>query len=268
MNKQYDIQLDRHEAKYIIPPSYVPQIREFIRPFCVPDSHGSGDFPEYVVTTLQLDSPSLSLYHAKEWEVVNRFKLRARTYGINPNVPVFLEVKRKYRGCIQKSRACIPIDAWNANIIKRPESAPVFWSKKEASAYLEFIRLTKLIGAEPVTLIRYTREAYVGKIDHYARVTFDRNLMYQPTREWDLTGKGRRWFSMDTGLAQNKSNRYSGVVLELKTLSDAPQWMIDLVMEFDLVRTGNCKYTTAVGLESMFRGTPELPFYAMEMMTY
>ena len=268
MNNLYDIQLDRHEAKYIIPPWYVPQIREFIRPFCIPDSHGFGDFPEYEITTLQLDTPSLSLYHAKEWEVVNRFKLRARVYGSNPNGPVFLEVKRKSRGCIHKSRACIPIEVWMANIIKNPESAPVFWSKKEESAYLEFIRLVKMIGAEPVTLIRYKREAYMGKIDHYARVTFDRNLMYQPTREWDLNGEGKRWFSMDTGLVQNKMNRYSGIVLELKTLSDAPQWMIDLVMEFDLVRTGNCKYTTAVELESIFRGTSEMPFYAMDLMTY
>ncbi len=268
MSNHYDIELDRHEAKYVIPPSYVPKIRDFIQPFCVPDSHGSDDLHEYVVTTLQLDSPSLSLYHAKELEVVNRFKIRARTYGSNPNDPVFLEIKRKFRGCIHKSRACIPADAWNADIIKRPEIVTTFWSKKEEFAYLEFIRLVKLIGAEPVALVRYTREAYMGKIDHYARVTFDRNLMYQPTREWDLKGENKRWFSMDTGLAQNKMNRYSGVILELKTLSDAPQWMIDLVTAFDLVRTGNCKYATAVGLEAMFRGTPEMPFFATELMTY
>jgi hypothetical protein len=268
MDKQYEIQLDRHEAKYIIPPSYAPLIREFIRPFCLPDPHGQGDFPEYIVTTLQLDSPSLSLYHAKEREMVNRFKIRARTYGDDPADPVFLEIKRKYRGCIYKSRACIPREAWNRSVIRHPETAPVFWSKKEAAAYVEFIRLVKLLGAEPVVLVRYTREAYFGKIDHYARVTFDRNLLYQPTRSWDVSGEGKRWYSMDTSLAQNKMNRYSGIILELKTLRDAPQWMVDMVMEFDLVRTGNCKYATAVELESVFRGTPQMPSYAMELITY
>ena len=32
--ERFDIQLDRHEAKYVIPPSLIPEIREFIRPFC------------------------------------------------------------------------------------------------------------------------------------------------------------------------------------------------------------------------------------------
>jgi SPX domain protein involved in polyphosphate accumulation len=267
MDRQYDIRLERYEAKYIVPPWYVPQIREFIRPFCIPDPHGQGTFPEYVITTLQLDSPSLSLYHAKEWEVVSRFKLRARTYGTDSKAPVFLEIKRKMRSCIYKSRACIPLESWKKNIINNPGSVSPFWSKSEELAYLDFIRLVKLIGAEPVTLIRYTREAYIGAIDHYARVTFDRNLAYQPTRSWDLTGEGKRWFSMDTGLVQNKMNRYSGIILELKTLNDTPQWMIDLVEEFNLVRTGNCKYTTAVGLESAFRGIPEMPFYLTELLT-
>lgn len=264
-----DIQLDRHEAKYIIPPSLVPRIRAFIAPFCEPDSHGRGDPPEYDITTLQLDSPALSLYHAKEWDLVDRFKLRARTYGSGPREPVFLEVKRKFGGCISKLRACIPREEWSAEKITHPgKTRLAFRSRQEESAYLEFIRLTQLIGAEPVVLIRYTREAYFGRMDHYARVSFDRALMYQPTRTWDISGVGKRWFSIDCSLAQNKDYRFSGVVLELKTLGDAPQWMVDLVMHFGLVRTGNCKYATAVALESLFRGSPPAPAFAYENLRF
>jgi len=269
MNPQYDVELDRHEAKYIIHPSLVPRIREFIKPFCAPDHHGHGDPPEYVITTLQLDSPSLSLYHAKELDALNRFKLRIRTYGNAPTDLVFLEVKKKFRGCVQKSRASLPREVWREDLITNPRSAPwCFWSKKQESAYLEFIRLARLIGAQPVLLIRYTRESYFGTADHYARVTFDRHLMYQPTRRWDLSGAHGKWFNMDTSLAQDKDNRYSGVVLELKTLSDAPQWMMDVVMEFDLVRVGNCKYSMALGLESLFRGSPQVPLYATELLSH
>ena len=70
---RFDIQLDRHEAKYVIPRGLVAEIREFIRPFCEPDPHCSGDPPEYVITTLQLDSPTMALHYAKENEAVNRF---------------------------------------------------------------------------------------------------------------------------------------------------------------------------------------------------
>lgn len=266
--KTYEVQLDRHEAKYIIPPSYVPKIREFIAPFCQPDKYGRGDPPEYTITTLQLDTPSLSLYHAKEWDVVNRFKLRIRTYGDDTPL-VFLEVKRKFGGCISKLRAAIPKENWCVDVITKPGKMPLtFWSRSQETAYLEFVRLVQLTGSRPVMRIRYIREAHFGKNDHYARISFDRALMYQPTQSWELSGEGKRWFSMDGSLAQNKGYRFSGVVLELKTLSDAPQWMLDVVNEFGLVRTGNCKYATGVALESLFRGTPEPPGFASEVFAF
>jgi hypothetical protein len=266
---RFDIQLDRHEAKYIIPRALVAEIREFIRPFCEPDPHCSGDPPEYVITTLQLDSPSMALHHAKEYEAVNRFKLRVRTYG-DPvgSAPVFMEVKRKIRGTIVKSRTMVPFNAWSKGLILDPMIDLQFKSPKEELGFLEFKRLAMEIGARPAVLIRYTRESYFGKYEHYARVTFDRCLLYHPTTSWDDWGRGGRWIPMDSILAQNKRFTFSGVVLELKTLSDAPQWMIDLVMHFGLARTGNCKYSTAVWLESIFRGTPASPHYASDLTTW
>lgn len=264
---KFDISLDRHEAKYIIPKSLVPRIREFIRPFCDPDPHTKGDPPGYVITTLQLDAPNLALHHAKENEALSRFKLRVRTYGEPGDNPVFLEVKRKIRGTIIKSRTSIPPEAWGEDLIRNAKTDLIFKSMKEEEGFLEFKRLTLEIGARPVILLRYTRESYFGTIDHYARVTFDRNLLYQPTSSWDSWGRNRRWRQMDSSLAQNKMYPFSGVVLELKTLSDVPQWMIDLVMEFELVRTGNCKYSTAIWLESLFRGTPTPPVYAIDLFS-
>lgn len=266
---RFDIQLDRHEAKYVIPRSLVSEIREFIRPFCEPDPHCSGDPPEYVITTLQLDSPSMALHYAKEWESVNRFKLRVRTYG-DPvgSAPVFMEVKRKIRGTIIKSRTMVPFNVWSKGLIANVMVDLRFKSPKEELGFLEFKRLAMEIGARPAILIRYTRESYFGKYEHYARVTFDRHLLYQPTTSWDAWGRGGRWMPMDSVLAQNKTFPFSGVVLELKTLSDAPQWMIDLVMHFGLARTGNCKYSTAVWLESIFRRTPASPNYASDLTTW
>lgn len=264
----FDIQLDRHEAKYIIPPHYVPEVREYIRPFCEPDPNGRGSPPEYVITTIQLDSPSLTLHHAKELEAVNRFKLRVRTYGVPGSSPVFLEVKRKIRGTIIKSRTSLPFAVWNRDLIHSTQLNLTFKSPKEEVGFLEFVRLVREIGAEPIVLIRYTRESYFSTRDRYARISFDRKLLYQPTDSWENWGEGRRWFNMDNCLAQNKQYRFSGVVMEIKSLSDTPQWMIDLVRHFDLVRTGNCKYSTAVWQESLFRGTPVLAPYAADLLLW
>lgn len=265
---KFDIQLDRHEAKYVIQPRMMADIRDFIRPFCERDPHGIGNPPEYRITTLQLDNTDYSLHLARDREVTARFKLRARIYGEPGDTPVFLEVKRKIRGAILKTRAKVPFEAWGEDLIRSLKLTLQFKSRNEENAFLEFVRLTREIGAEPKVLIRYIRESYFGVNDRYARVTFDRQLEYQPTRSWTSWGRGGHWRTIDTPMVQNKAQSFSGVVLELKTLSDAPQWMIDLVRHFHLERTGHCKYCNAVWQESMFTGDPEPPSYAFDLLTW
>jgi len=251
-----DLLIERHEAKYIIPKSMVAEIREWIRPFCIPDPYSKGDPPEYLITTLQLDSPNLALHHAKEHESLNRFKLRVRTYPLDDRAPVFLEVKRKLKGVIVKSRVAVPAEAWGEELVYNPRVKLDFRSDREVVSFLEFVRLAREIGARPVVWLRYTRESHWGMTDHYAKVTFDRHLCYQPARSWDSWGKDGDWLQMDSSFAQGKDLPFSGVVLELKTCSSAPRWMVELTREFDLVRTGNCKYSTALWTEGLFRGTP------------
>ncbi len=263
--------LQRHEAKYVIPPELVPEIIDYITPFCVPDKNGQGPHGEYIINTLQLDSPDLALHYAKEREACERFKLRIRTYGTErSDCPVFLEVKQKSGHVIIKRRVSIDAALWSKDIVLRPEMMPDFTSPEQKDNYLTFVRLVKEIGAEPTVLIRYTRKSFVGKCDNYARVTFDRRLLYQPADKdnWDLWGKGKVWHCMDSALYQRKNFDFSGVILELKTLNDAPQWMIDTVIKFNLERMGNCKYSTALWAESIFRGTPSNIFGMQDEMLF
>ena len=39
--------------------------------------------------------------------------------------------------------------------------------------YLDFLRLNQEIGGQPVLMIQYERESYMGRLEQYARVTFD-----------------------------------------------------------------------------------------------
>ncbi len=247
-----DVDLERYEAKYLVHPRVVLRIRQFIEPFCEPDRHAAGSTPEYVVTTLQLDSPDLALYRAKEEEALNRFKLRVRTYGLEGRHPVFLEVKRKIKGVIAKSRVAMPFSEWGPDACLRPPRGLAFTSSDQAAAYWEFVRLTNELGARPTVLLRYHRESYLGTNDRYARVTFDRRLCYRVARSWDLLPAGGGWWSMDSALAMR--HPYSGVILELKTFGDAPVWMVDLTERFNLVRIGFSKYYNAMRSELLFSG--------------
>lgn len=252
---KHQVELERYEAKYIVRLEQVPQIREFIRPFVIDDPNAVGFPPEYVVTTLQLDSFDRSLFFAKQWEALNRFKLRVRTYDLDGSRPVFMEIKRKIKGTIVKSRVTLPPDVFSKELIYNTNLLPKLKSKQEETNFLGFVRLVKEIDAEPVARIRYTRESYLGKYDHYSRVTFDRAMCYQMAhfQDWRILDAPGRWWRMDTPTALNRD--FSGVILELKTFSDTPKWMVELTERFDLVRIGFCKYFTALRLESLFEGT-------------
>lgn len=244
--------LDRHEAKYLIHPRQVPSIRAFVEPFCMPDRHAPPDHPEYVVTTLQLDTHDGALYRAKETEAINRFKLRVRTYGLDGTCPVFLEIKRKIKGVISKSRVPVPSSYWTEALWNDPIANMPPLPARHQHNYIEFFRLVRELGATPKVLLRYHRESYMGTNDLYSRLTIDRRLCYRPARDWMLMPERGPWWCIDTEGAM--STPFSAMILELKTYAEAPLWMVDLTERFDLVRSGFSKYYNAMRCESLFYG--------------
>lgn len=263
-NKQ-DI-VNRFESKYLIPRELVPEIRDFIGPFTRPDPHGKGMPPEYTITTLQMDTPQLSFHHAKEWEAVDRFKLRVRTYGDIGSSPIFTEIKAKYRDTIIKTRSQIPFDSWNRQFVYSSELPRVFKNEKQEIDFLKFKTMAIETGAVPALLVRYTRESYIGTLDHYLRVTFDRGLQYQPTDSWTDFGRSGLWRCMDSAEAQGQE--FSAIVLEVKTLFETPLWVMDMVERFQLKKGGNCKYSTGIWREGLFRGIPDAKESTLEMLDW
>ena len=259
MAAQGDI-VSRYESKYIIPRSLVPEIREFVRPFCEPDPNTRGNPPEYVITTLQLETPSYALHYAKEDELDARFKMRVRTYGEIGTAPIFAEIKAKFERTIVKVRSCVPFDKWGPELIYGTRVPPIFKNKKQEIDFLQFRRVVWETAAHPETLVRYTRDSYIGVVDDYVRITFDRKLQYQRTDSWTDFGRSGDWRSMDSVTAQGFGLPYSGVVLEVKTYNTVPTWVVELVKRFDLQRSGNCKYSTAIWREGAFMGYPSTNF--------
>ena len=257
--------LTRYESKYIIPREFVPKIREFIKPFCIADSHAKKSFPpEYSITTLQLDTPDYSFHYAKEWEAVNRFKLRIRTYGEIESAPIFTEVKAKLENTIIKNRVAIPFSEWSKDTLFGMQLPQCLKTDKQVHDFLQFKRLVWETHAKPMALVRYTRESYVGIIDSYARVTMDHRLKYQMSDSWTDFGRSGTWRAMDSSEAQGFGLPYSGVVLELKTLAHVPTWIQDMVERFELKKSGNCKYSTAIWREGSFRGYPDTNDFTKE----
>lgn len=252
----------RYEAKYLVPREMVPEVRAFISPFTRRDPYAHGEPPEYTITTLQFDTPEYALHCAKEWEALHRFKLRVRTYGRTGSAPVFTEIKAKLESTIHKWRVCIPFDQWGKDMVLGAAVPRCFRSYHQENDFLQFKRLVWELAARPVLLVRYIRESHVGNVDRYARVTFDRRMEYQMTDSWGGFGRDGLWRNMDSTMSQGGGLPYSAVVLEVKTLSHAPVWVMDMVERFQLKRCGFCKYSAALWREGLFRRQPAMgPVY-------
>jgi SPX domain protein involved in polyphosphate accumulation len=190
----------------------------------------------YTITSLYFDTEAYQTYWDKEQEVPVRFKLRVRTYGNECDGPVKVEVKRRFNEVSLKSRAEVPPETWPLLL-----RAPVNGS---ASKLDDFILLTQTLGARPKMLVRYQRQAFTSRIDRYVRITFDRRLLYQPTGAYDLKGGANNWRSNDGPRSLDEPG--SWVILELKFMTRAPVWLVDLVRRFGLIRRGFSKYCSAV----------------------
>ena len=235
-----ETQIERYEMKYRIPPRLVGPIRDRIRRYCVPDRAGDGG--RYLISSLYVDSPRRRLYRDTMDRVPKRFKLRIRRYV---GSPAFVEIKRRIKNIVQKSRAPVAADLWPAVFHDPRRLHEAQLSEKHQSTLVEFTNKCLALGAEPSALVRYEREAWFSTTDDYARVTFDHRLMTARPMDWSVpVDEPIGWQPID--LPARFGLPESGVVLELKATMEVPYWMTDLVGDFGLRRVGFSKYGSAV----------------------
>ncbi len=232
--------------KYRIPGRLVAPIREAIQQVCVLDAAGErSDLPggRYRLASLYLDSPRRRLYFETRNRAPHRAKLRVRRYD---NGPYFLEIKRKSKDVIAKSRAQIPAEAWPHIMFDRRVLLDLGLSEKKREAAERFLEKCLIHFAEPATVVRYEREAWVSNVEDYARVTFDYRLCGAPPVGWKvpIEDGDAAWRPVDDPARYALSS--SGVVLELKCTTAVPYWMTDLVRRFRLERSGFSKYATCL----------------------
>jgi VTC domain len=233
---EYQDLFERLELKYLIDEPTAEAVRRAILPYCDRDAYNGTCGRGYKIRSLYFDSPSLACFRAKERGDGDRFKLRARVYDARGAVS--LEVKRKRGDVVWKARSAVPRDIW-------AEAAQgwVVPKVKNPRALERFARLFAEIGAEPKIMVDYEREAFASRVDGYARVTFDRNVRYCATLDYDLDMPDQTLLPVPTGVTGDFA---AACVLELKCEQFMPGWMAALIHEHQLLRTGFSKYNTAM----------------------
>ncbi len=232
--------IERYELKYRLPPSLVAPVREAIARYCAPDEAGAGE--SYLISSLYLDTREFRLYRETMEQAPRRYKLRIRRYESGP---YFLEIKRRLKDVIIKSRAAVPAAAWPALIHDPAVEASLVLKPRQRADVARFVNTVLTIDARPAAVVRYRREAWVSQVDDYARVTFDHRIEGHAPVGWTVpVADGPGWRPVD------KPERFglpmSGVVLELKATTAVPFWMIDLARRFGLKREGFSKFGSAL----------------------
>jgi len=166
--------LERYELKYTIPCHLVDEISRFISPYCFLDNY-SEKSPDlfYKINSLYFDTPDFLFIRSRIAREYKRFHLRIRSYGDNPQLPYFLEVKQRKGDVIKKLRAKI-FDADLEKLLSGPVSDAFLTGDKEAPSRSAFLRLLHVYNAQPQVVVQYRRKAYISHCNDYARVTFDK----------------------------------------------------------------------------------------------
>lgn len=237
--------LERYELKYTIPASLATEVEDFILPYCLMDRH-SEISPQgyYQVNSLYFDTPDFHFLNQRLQRVESRFNMRVRTYGAEPVLPYFLEIKQKRGDIIRKLRARIRDENLEHFLDPAEEVKKHLVDGRDILNAARFKRLVSVYNAAPVVMTSYLRKAFFSHCDEYARVTLDKSLRFCAQDGYSLLTLPDLMAPSDT---ETNFDDGCSVILELKCYSKyVPIWMIDLIRRFELRRRGFSKYSVAV----------------------
>jgi hypothetical protein len=232
--------LPRLEHKYRINERTAYAVRDYIGSYLEPDRYVSdASNNTYSVNNVYLDSDDLKTYWTAIRGEKDRYKLRIRTYGDTPNLPVFCEVKRRIHGETVKTRGAIhPFAVPNILAGDFPTPDEMFSSDvSHLRGVMTFVELLRQIEAKPKARVSYLREAWVSRDSELIRLTMDREVRVAPTKTPE--------FSWSDGLEPTRPFG-DDVVLEIKISGHAPFWFADLEQAAGLRRGSAAKYCDGV----------------------
>lgn len=206
---------ERTEKKYLIDKKTYDTLLLKLKKQIMPDFYHKSTICNIYFDTLNNDLVRCSLD-----KPLYKEKLRLRSYNIpNKDSIVFLEIKKKFKGIVNKRRISIKLS--DLNKYQNPKTQ----IEKEINYFFKFYSLV------PSIYLAYDRLAYVGIEDSSLRITFDTNIR---SRNYDLDlEKG------DYGEKLLNDNEY---LMEIKVNHTFPLWLVKILSELKIYPTSFSKY--------------------------
>lgn len=222
---------NRVEKKYLIDVDTYNEFCRAIEPFMNNDKF-SADGKFYSINNIYYDTDTDELIRRSIDKPPYKEKLRLRSYGV-PELEdkVFLEIKKKFKGIVNKRRTLIRLyrayDFLDKGIVPKSGSYMNEQVIKELKYFIDFY------NPKPKLFLKYDRKALFGKEDSDLRITFDTNIT---TRRYDLR--------LEAGEYGEKLLEEDKILMEIKTIDSFPLWLTNILTELEIKSNSFSKYGT------------------------
>lgn len=212
---------NRKEIKYILNKADYNRILNDIKDHIIED-----EYPKSTICNIYFDTDNYDLISHSIDKPIYKEKVRLRSY----NTPkwedyVFLEVKKKYEGLVNKRRVKIKL----CDFYNYLNNKSLTTSNNQIKEEIEYCFNT--YNLIPKMFIAYDRTCYTDKDNKNFRITFDQNIR---SREEDL-----RLEKGDSGVDYFSNGE---VVMEVKALNAFPIWFVKILSKLNLKPTSFSKY--------------------------
>lgn len=222
---------NRYEKKYRIRDDTCQKLRERLSETMESDAHSrNGEF--YTICNIYYDTPDNNLIRTSIDGAVYKEKLRLRSYGtVTPEDKVFLEIKKKYKGLVNKRRTKLELQEAYRYI--QTKEKPPLQPYMNGQVLQEIDYMLHRMTLEPKIFLSYDRCAMFGKDNKDFRITFDRNIR---ARRYDL--------GLQYGVYGEPLLPEDEWIMEVKMERTMPLWMAQLLSECGIYPAHFSKYGT------------------------
>lgn len=222
---------NRVEKKYLISEEIYEIFNSEIEKYMETDKYcKNGNY--YSINNIYYDTETDELIRTSIEKPVYKEKLRLRSYGIPTlDKKVFLEIKKKYKGVVNKRRTKLLLqqayDFTEKGIIPTEGDFINHQVVRELDYFIKFYKPL------PKLFLAYDRMAMFGKEDANLRITFDRNIR---TRRDNLR--------LEWGDEGEQLLEKGQVLMEIKTPTSIPLWLTEILTRLEIKNNSFSKYGT------------------------
>lgn len=221
----YQATFRRCESKYLLTTQQKAALLQDMQPYMKLDAYGRT-----TIRNIYYDTPDYRLIRRSLEKPVYKEKLRIRSYQpVEPDDPVFVELKKKYRSIVYKRRLTVS-EKQVMTCFQRGLPLPVQSQIADEIAYFRAYYQT----LKPAVFLSYEREAYYEADGGELRVTFDENILY---REQE--------FSLGSSIYGTPILPRGQTLMEIKTTGGLPLWMCRALNRLHIYQTSFSKYGRA-----------------------